>query len=454
MLRTGYQLEEALERLDQLSRLELDSLADRFAIERSRTLSDIELCEILHNKAKDYQVFIQEIETIIESKSGLDYWKAAIDNATSILDLHNLEVLLSAIGDAEPEVAAKMHLLQADSALLRNSVGDAFEMLLAATAASDSGGSIETARRRLEYEERLYAHGLRYGTKSLSYSERMIRTALDDLSETTTPDLWAGAQNNLGNALYAHGERLSGGARVRLIGEATSAYRASLRVWTEASQPLNWAMTQNNLGNALQTHGRHLKKEAGARLLGDAVAAYRCALRVWTEASYPLDWAATLSNLGAALRTQAAQVSGEERLAALSGSVAAYQAVLRVWTKAEYAADWAATQNELGNALQAQGRLGAGSRPLGDAVAAYRSALQVWTKAAHPVDWAMTMVNLGSALETIAHCPACGEENQALADAEACYLSALEIFDLQHTPCNYEVSSTGLARVRECRELL
>ena len=59
-------------------------------------------------------------------------------------------------------------------------------------------------------------------------------------------------QNNLGDALWALGERESGTARLE---EAVGAYRAALEERTRERVPLDWAVTQNNLGNALSRSG-------------------------------------------------------------------------------------------------------------------------------------------------------------------------------------------------------
>ena len=110
---------------------------------------------------------------------------------------------------------------------------------------------------------------------------------------------WAGAQNNLGNALASLGERESGTARLE---EAVTAYREALKECTRECVPLQWAKTQNNLGNALASLG---ERQSSTARLEEAVAACREALKEWTRERVPLDWAMTQNNLGNALRVLA-----------------------------------------------------------------------------------------------------------------------------------------------------
>jgi tetratricopeptide (TPR) repeat protein len=73
---------------------------------------------------------------------------------------------------------------------------------------------------------------------------------------------------NLGNALWALGERESGTARLE---QAVAAYRTALEEWTCERVPLNWAGTQKNLGTVLQTLGA---RENDTAKLEAAVAAF------------------------------------------------------------------------------------------------------------------------------------------------------------------------------------
>jgi len=121
------------------------------------------------------------------------------------------------------------------------------------------------------------------------------RTALKVYTREDFPAGWAAAQNNLGNALRALGEREEDTERLE---EAARAYRAALEVFTREAFPADWATTQNNLGTALRALGG---REEGTGRLEEAVAAYRAALEVWTEANFPHYHAIASRNLVRAL---------------------------------------------------------------------------------------------------------------------------------------------------------
>ena len=147
------------------------------------------------------------------------------------------------------------------------------------------------------------------------------------------------AQNVLGTALCALGERESGTERLE---QAVVAYRDALKEWTWEKVPLQWATTQNNLGNALQTLGQ---RESGTERLDQAVAAYRDALKEWTREKVPLDWAMTQNNLGTALQTLGQRESGTERL---EQAVEAYRDALKEFSREKVPLQWAAPQRNLG----------------------------------------------------------------------------------------------------------
>ena len=93
--------------------------------------------------------------------------------------------------------------------------------------------------------------------------------------------------NSLGNSLLEAGIRTEGADIQKFLGEAVTAYRAALTVYTKEQLPLQWAMIQNNLGIVLREQGIRVGGEAGTRLLAESVAAYREALTVYTKAQLP-----------------------------------------------------------------------------------------------------------------------------------------------------------------------
>ena len=97
------------------------------------------------------------------------------------------------------------------------------------------------------------------------------------------PQAWAATQNNLGNVLWALGERASGEQGAQYLEQAVAAFRAALEVRTREQVPQDWAATQNNLGNVLRVLGERVSGEQGAQYLEQSVAAYRAALEVKTR---------------------------------------------------------------------------------------------------------------------------------------------------------------------------
>ena len=155
------------------------------------------------------------------------------------------------------------------------------------------------------------------------------------------PSKWARAQNNLGSALWALGERENRTERLEL---AVNAYRAALEEFTRERTPLEWAGTQMNLGNAFWTLG---ERESGTERLEQATIAHRAALEEFTRERMPLDWARTQSNLGNALTALGERKSGTEKLEL---AVNAYRAALEEFTRERMPLDWARTQLNLGAA--------------------------------------------------------------------------------------------------------
>src|SRR4051794_4404262 len=200
--------------------------------------------------------------------------------------------------------------------------------------------------RRLAYLEQeadaLYRQGDEFGDNTALRSAIERRRQILALRPRERMPLdWARTQMNLGNALWALGERESGTGRVE---EAVGAFRAALQEWTRERVPLQWAGTQMNLGNALSTLG---EREPGTGRLEEAVAAYRAALQEWTRERVPLQWAMTQMNLGTALSTLGEREPGTGRL---EEAVAGYRAGLQERTPGPGAPGWAGAPKELRNA--------------------------------------------------------------------------------------------------------
>jgi hypothetical protein len=82
------------------------------------------------------------------------------------------------------------------------------------------------------------------------------------------------------------GIRGEGKAANEHLTDAITAYRKALEVYTRERLPQVWAGVQTNLGNAIQAQGLRTEGSQGNELLAQAVAAYRCALEVYTPEGF------------------------------------------------------------------------------------------------------------------------------------------------------------------------
>jgi tetratricopeptide (TPR) repeat protein len=250
------------------------------------------------------------------------------------------------------------------------------------------GANAEMVARSLNSEAAmLHEYGRDRGSNVHLIALIILRRRL--LDAASSHDERGIAQDNLGTALSALGDREGGMARLE---EAVAAYRDALKERTRERVPLDWATTQYNLGNALSALG---KREGGTARLEEAVAAYRDALKENTCERVPLDWAATQNSLGIALSALGKSESGTARL---EEAVAAYRDALKERTRERVPLDWAATQNNLGIALFVLGEREGDTARQEEAVAAFRDALKEYTRERVPLHWATTQNNLETAL--------------------------------------------------------
>jgi tetratricopeptide (TPR) repeat protein len=258
---------------------------------------------------------------------------------------------------------------------------------------------------------------------------------------------WAATQNNNANALKDQGRSVDGPEAVRLLGDAVSAYRLALLVFTRESMPLEWATTQHNLGFALQEQGARSKAPDATRLLAEAVAAYRLALTIRTREQLPRQWATTQNDLGNALQGQGTRVDGAEAVRLLSEAADAYGQALLFFTREYAPLDWSMTQHNLGSALHERGTRTDGPdalRLLGEAVAAYRQALIVRTREQLPALWAVTQNNLGNALQAQATRTKDSQATHLLDEAVTAYRQALLVFTREQRPQMWAMTKHNL----------
>ena len=280
----------------------------------------------------------------------------------------------------------------------------------------------------------------------------VYRAALEVFTREAYPQDWAQTQNNLGLALLQLGSQIEGLAAQELLGQAVSVYRAVLEVFAREPYPQEWARTQNNLGLSLREQGiRRVEKRAGLEVLGQAISAFRAALEIYTREALPQDWARTQNNMAVALRDQGIRSEGQAGQELLGQAANAYRAALEVYTRAILPVEWAMTKTNLAGVLQTQakGNEGqAGQELLGQAVSAYRDVLDVFTRGTLPQYWAATQNNLGAALEAQGDNAAASAQEWFYREAEAAYLAALEVYTKEASPHYHGMAQRSLLRLR------
>ncbi|MGH6814085.1 MAG: hypothetical protein ACREC6_00110 [Hyphomicrobiaceae bacterium] len=275
------------------------------------------------------------------------------------------------------------------------------------------------------------------GTARLEDAVAVLRAALEERRRAKVPLDWAATQHRLGVALVPLGERRNAPTRLE---EAVTTFRAALQERTRTEKPLDWALTQHRLGGALMRLGE--RESAGTARLEEAVAAFREALKERTEAKAPLEWAATMHDF--ALASMALGQRESETTARLEEAVAVFRTVLKERTRDTAPLEWAATLNSLALALMKLDERTNATALLGEAIAALRASLAERTRERVPLDWAATQSTLGIVLRTL------GERDDTiwpLQEAARAFRAALEERTRDRVPFDWAATQSHLGSV-------
>lgn len=390
--------------LEGMLRPEMNTLAGRFGHPdpEGAKLKDLKI--FLQQKAEDLSRYKAQIEGIDDRTAELANIKVRAKDAVDRLEFDAVEMLLARVDQVETSISAETKELRAENFLLQSNVSAAFAHLSAAADSFQGIDPVEPARRRVEYADRLYQHGLRYSGPGFELASRMLQTALGQLSETKQPELWADVQNDLGRTLKGLGLHRTGAEGRALLAEAVSAYSAALRVWTISLYPARWAATQNNIGNALLNQGIRAEGKLQIQLLEGAEGTFRAVLEVRSKLGDAQAWARTQMNLANLLTTHAELVEGAQKISLLHKSVAALRAARCVFSKEPKSENWAIAQTNLSASLQKLGSSTEGQRGvsfLTKASIACSAALCVFTRDSYPMHWAKVKNNLGLVLQEL-----------------------------------------------------
>ena len=263
------------------TRAQMNALAEVFGIQDPEDWSDRKLHELLMDKGQEYQALKTQIENINPAHTTLANLRKSAEGALEDGNWDEAIRLLGLDREVSLEETANATELIAQAELTRGNVEEAYRQLSFAADIFAIVDALEPVRRRLRYDEMLYANGLRFGGTGISLAAKMNRDAVDKLDKEAQPQLWGNAQNNLGVALQDQGIRTAGPEGAELLAQAVTAYRTALTVYTQADHPVDWAMTQENLAIAEEAIANHDTTpdprphlEAALRHVEDALTVY------------------------------------------------------------------------------------------------------------------------------------------------------------------------------------
>ena len=292
------------------SRETLEGLALRFGEPEPEAMPLGALKGFLVEKAKDYRRLEAQVRALDDREGRIANLKAAAEDAVRALRLDEAKALIRdaiAVQRSERTLQAlrddaALVETEAEIALLENDADEAYRLLSGAAEAFVPFDAAEAFRRRRDYFQRLYRHGLRYGGSGLAWAVEVGRRNVGGLDESRDAYNWASSQNDLGGALSdagRAGRRGGGGGAARRGGGGLPRRTAGLDrggaprgLVDDAEQPRQSRFGSRACGSA----GRR-ERGCSARRWRPI----RAALRVRTEAAHPVDWATTQGNLGIAL---------------------------------------------------------------------------------------------------------------------------------------------------------
>lgn len=245
----------------------------------------------------------------------------------------------------------------------------------------------------------------------------VYESILNVFHQDVDPELWAGFNNDLGNAYL---QRLDGNFDNNLDA-AVAFYHQALEVLNPNDYLKKWAITNNNLAcvylkRKLDDSERNLHiaidycQVVLAKInqefpiewgdahcyLGEAylnsknpeiaMTHYQNALQVFTKEDYPDDWARITFDMAYSYTKR----KNIDRNINLEMAIKLYQDSLQIYTYEKYPSKWAKVNSYLGDIFLDLSRFK-------EAILYYQNALQVFTEVNNSEQWARTNLNLGVA---------------------------------------------------------
>ncbi len=241
---------------------------------------------------------------------------------------------------------------------------------------------------------------------------------------------WASIKIDLGNAYYFRVR----GKQAENIELSIHSFNDALQVLNQKKSPELWAMAQNNLANSY-----------GYRIFGDvaenieqSIICYENALQVYTFKAFPELWAMAQQNLAGAYgkRRRGNKADNQEQ------AISCYENALQVYTREVFPEMWALVHRNL-VCTYCERIYGIRAENIERAIIHCKNSLQVRTREAFPQDWAMAQNSLANAYLARIY----GERIANLEQAFACYNYALQIYIRETFPNDWALIQSNLTVV-------
>jgi tetratricopeptide (TPR) repeat protein len=223
------------------------------------------------------------------------------------------------------------------------------------------------------------------------------------------------------------------------------AYRQAARRLGRTDAGWEAGLIHKHMAAALSARAE--KSKEAAPLWDEAIKEWREAVQAFPRALMPQDWAGAQIRLGNALY-RLDLLTGQTEL--LREAITCLQAALQVYSRTETPQRWADIMHTMAQVLEVYGDQLKSTEVLGRAADACRAVLDIRTKERGPLAWAATQNTLGSALFLLDRHSASG--NSHLADAEAAFTAALEVFEAHGAKGPAKVAAKNLAHARKLAE--
>jgi hypothetical protein len=421
------------DRLERMTRLEMEGVARDFGIERISELTDDSLRNALRNCAEEYHRLLEEIAVLRATIPRIDSSLTEVEALLERLDFAAAEALLFDLVRKPVEDSVRIMEVQARVALLRGATEDGFRILSAAADAFTSLDRLEPARRRLQYGRQLFdseSQGLGYP----QFAIEIIRASIEAIEGASPPHekvarlLYSDAQIALGTALLERGTKLGDKADVAA---AVGARCMALKAISGFGTREQIAACRVSLAEPLLDLSRRQGGSKGAIKADRVVTLLQEAAREF-DASGALAQRAIVHDWIASAYVVLGELRPDNRLAYLRAEVAARRLSLGVEVKDGGGRARGLAWLGMGQALiRLSKQVPAAQRAsvIDDAIRSLDLSLPL-LEGSHPLALAQALLSKGIALKTRAYGGALDDRAMTLSDADGCIRQAYAVFPM------------------------